>query len=382
MRRTLSILALLTAAFVGLPSQEAAASPTGGEALISAGAHHTCGLVVDTGRVKCWGNNDYGQLGNRTTVSSTTPLEVSGITTAVSISAGSNHTCAVLADHTLRCWGEGAWGQLGNGATANASTPVRVSGIASATAVSAGDAHTCALLATGAVRCWGNNSFGQLGNGSSTVTFTTPVKVLGVATAASIGLGSAHSCATLADGGARCWGDNSYGQLGDGTTTSRRTPVAVSSLSGAQTVDGGGMHSCATLASGALSCWGYNAVGQLGNGTLSSSLVPVAVLDIDGATGVSAGSWHTCASLDDGTAWCWGMNMEGQIGSDSAQPMNPTPLQVQGLSNTQTVTAGGAHSCAVLTDDTAKCWGNNSNGQLGDGTTDASSVPVSVVQFP
>jgi alpha-tubulin suppressor-like RCC1 family protein len=205
---------------------------------VSVGYQHSCALLADT-TVKCWGGNDYGQLGNGTF----TPLEccgsplaavsVLGITGAIAISAGYQHSCALLADTTVKCWGYNYYGQLGNGTNAGyntgLSTAVTVSGITGATAISAGRDHSCALLADTTVNCWGLNDRGQLGDGTTTNS-STPMTVTNVSGAAAIGVGLWHSCALLADHTLKCWGGNESGGLGNGTTTDSNTPVSVIGL--------------------------------------------------------------------------------------------------------------------------------------------------------
>ena len=188
---------------------------------ISTGPWHTCALLADN-TVKCWGRNR-GMLGDGTTVDyRTTPISVSGISTATAISLGPGFgvstNCALLADNTVKCWG---W--LGQQLS---TTPVSVSGISTATAISAGTHHSCALLADNTVKCLGTNASGQLGDGTTT-SRTTPVSVSGISTATAISIGVDHSCALLADNTVKCWGENSEGELGDGTTTNRSTPVTV-----------------------------------------------------------------------------------------------------------------------------------------------------------
>jgi len=175
---------------------------------------------------------------------------------AVAITAGSSHTCAVLADGTVRCWGDN-WGfQLGDGTRISSSVPVAVTGISSAVAIAAGANHTCALLADGAIRCWGAGGYGQLGDGTWRGSSTVPVPVTGISTAVAIAAGWFHTCAVLADGAVRCWGSNDHGsgQLGDGTTASSNVPVPVTGISTTVAVAAGVHHTCAVLADGAVRC--------------------------------------------------------------------------------------------------------------------------------
>ena len=210
---------------------------------ITAGFYHTC-AVLNTGAVNCWGSNSDGQLGNGTTTSSLVPVAVSAFTggaTAVSITAGGYHTCALLNTGAVNCWGANGAGRLGNGTTTDSSAPVAVAAFTdvSATAVSitAGSSHTCALLNTGAVNCWGRNFNGQLGNGTNTDS-SAPVAVdpfTGGATAVSITAGGFHTCALLNTGAVNCWGANGAGRLGNGTTTDSSVPVAVAAFTGGVT---------------------------------------------------------------------------------------------------------------------------------------------------
>lgn len=251
-----------------------------GVADISAAGWHTCAALT-SGAARCWGYNPYGELGNGTTADSTVPVPVSGLSTVASISSGWDQTCAVLTSGAARCWGNNGEGELGNGTTTGSTTPVAVSGLSSAVAViSTGTWHTCAVLVSGAARCWGSNAAGNLGNGTTT-TATTPVAVSGLSSGVTtISAGSSYAtCATLATGAVRCWGANGQGTLGNGTTTDAHLPVQVSGLtSGVASVSVGSWHSCGVTTTGGARCWGYNQFGGLGNGTTTRSLTPVTVI--------------------------------------------------------------------------------------------------------
>ena len=204
---------------------------------------------------------------------------MSGISTATSIALGASHSCAVLTGGAIKCWGWNDFRQLGDGTTTQQTTPVVVSGISTATSLALGYMHSCALLTGGAIKCWGRNNYGQLGNGTTTQP-TIPVDVSVITTATSLALYSSHSCALLTGGGIKCWGRNNFGQLGNsGTNTDSTTPVDVSGITTATSIALGEEHSCAVLTSGAVKCWGRNAYSQLGNeqlGTLRST-TPVVV---------------------------------------------------------------------------------------------------------
>jgi len=195
--------------------------------------------------------------------------------------------------------------------------PVDVIGISGATALAAGENHACALLAGGAVKCWGSNNFGALGNGTTVGISTLPVTVSGLSGATAIATGYSLSCAVVSGGGVRCWGSNSRGQLGNGTTGgSSNVPVAVTGLTGATGVAAGQLHVCALVA-GTVECWGDNATGELGNGTYTSSPTPVVVTGITTASVLASGYFHACAIVADRSTLCWGQNRSGQLGDGS-----------------------------------------------------------------
>jgi len=299
----------------------------------------------------------------------------------VSLTSGSNYSCALTSAGGVRCWGANTHGQLGDGTTTTRLVPVGVVGLSTGVqAIAAGgDEHTCALTATGAVKCWGDNRHGELGDGTKTNRLT-PVHVRGLsAGVAKITAGSFQTCAVTAAGAAKCWGANGSGQLGDRTTTDRSTPVAVFGLSaGVAAVSAGYLHTCARTTSGRLQCWGDNRYGALGNGTTKGSTAPVNVLGLTaGALQVTAGTFDTCAITSAGAAKCWGAGGFGQLG-DGAKSDRHAPVSVVGLTTGVAQIANrGNHTCARTTAGAVKCWG--AGGALGDGTTAPRLTPTAVV---
>ncbi len=342
----------------------------------AAGAKHACAIKAD-GTLWCWGGNAQGQLGWGTAGgSTTTPVETKGIGGGVAtVWAGSTRTCAVKRDGTLWCWGENDFGQVGDGTSgADKLSPAQVIAFgATAVAVSAARYHSCALKRDGTVWCWGYNAWGDLGDGTTNdKLFPVPVTSLG---ADAVGIAVAGvNCALKRDGTLWCWGGpNSSGQLGDGTTMERHSPVHVAALGvDAVEVAPGGGHTCGRKRDGTLWCWGANAAGQLGNGTRSTSRspVPVTALGAD-VVGVYAGTAHTCARKRDGTLWCWGANALGQVG-DGTSMERFEPVLVTALgTGVVDVALGSDFSCAAKADGTLWCWGDSGAGQLGNGTTGA-----------
>ena len=346
---------------------------------ITIGFSHTCALTA-AGRVLCWGRNEYGALGNGSWANSSVPVEVSGVSGVVAITAGAHHTCALTRAGAVWCWGYNAYHQLGNGTTDNSPVPLAIGGLGSrVTAISAGIQDTCALLATGTVRCWGDNPHGQLGDGTTT-TRTTPVDVTGLpAGVRAISTGGYHTCALTTGGDVWCWG----GLLGSGTPKDTSVPVEVSGLPGsAAAISAGMVDTCALMSGGDVECWGDNAYRELGPAASTSGRGPVVISGLPAAIrAVAAGGAHTCVVTAAGTVMCWGFDFHGELGNGTFTPVSASPVKVTGISGGVDAIAAGGHSCAVMTGGTVKCWGFNYHGQLGNGTTTDSSVPVAVV-FP
>jgi alpha-tubulin suppressor-like RCC1 family protein len=358
---------------------------------IAAGENHSMALQSD-GTVWTWGWNRDGQLGDGTVVSKRTPVKVIGLTDVTAISAGTYHSVALRSDGTVWAWGQNLFGQLGDG-TSGVNTyknaPVQVTGLTSVIAIACGSQFTMALTRDHTVWVWGNNFGGVIGDwntyraGNSPV----PVQVSGLAVVAAIAAGTDHALALVRGGSVWTWGDNGWGQLGGGTVTSnnkRWGPQQV--LTGAKAIAAGGgsyqnRHSVIIKLDGTAWTFGYNSHGELGNGTTAHSKTPVPVNWVTGLTGAiaaAAGSDFTTALRSDGTVWNWGNNYNGQLG-DGTTTQRLTPVQVSGLTGVTALVAAGSHTLVLKNDRTVWGWGFNGSGQLGDGTTTNRSTPVQVI---
>jgi alpha-tubulin suppressor-like RCC1 family protein len=293
-------------------------------------------------------------------------------------SAGAKDTCALVSSGGVDCWGENYFDEMGNESSEKKiTTPVSVPGVTTAIEVAAGGSHVCALLSGGSIECWGDNQGGELGVGYTSKS-STPVRVSGITNAIAVTAGDADSCALLSGGTIDCWGENSFGELGNGTTQSSSTPVRVSGITNAIAVTAGYASTCATLSSGKVDCWGYGEFGELGDGKTENSSIPVEVKGITKAVAVTAvGNFQACARLSTSTIDCWGYNEDGELG-DGKTENSSIPVAVSGITTGAEVTAGAFHTCARLTAKTLDCWGENYFGELGNGTTTNSSIPVAV----
>lgn len=345
---------------------------------IVAGQNHACALTT-SGGVKCWGDGTKGELGNGATGRSLTPVDVQGLTSGVThISSNFYHTCAVTTSGGVKCWGYNNYGQLGDGTTTNSSIPVNVTGLQSGiSAVSTANYHTCALTTAGGVKCWGYNGQGQAGDNTK-INRPSPVDVAGLSGVSMLSSGGFFNCA-LANGGVKCWGANTVGQLGNNTVkTESLTPGDVIGLtSGVVYLKANNAHVCAITTSGGAKCWGEGSSGELGYGGNQSKLTPVDVVSLTNAVNISPGGRHTCAVTASGAAKCWGVNSSGALGDNTGTLNRYTPVDVVGLSSgVGSVTASNDFSCAKMTSGSVKCWGKNVSGQLGNNSTVSSPVPV------
>jgi hypothetical protein len=327
---------------------------------ISLGGYVT-GLVLADGTVKLVGGS----------TNNASPAAPTGLTNVAELAVGNYHACARKTDGTMWCWGFNTNGQLGNG-TINASptTPVQVTGLAGVSSIAAGDGMTCATAGATSY-CWGANYYGQFMDGTTTRRLTPGIinwKTVQWALNENVCLVDSSNLS------ARCGGYNASGQLGTADTTVY--PYGYPSFSGATvSVAAGGFHACAADATGKLYCWGYNGYGQLGLGTTNNALIATQVTALSGIpiAEVTAGSIATCARSTAGTVYCWGDNADGEVG-DGTKTNRSSPVVV--LSGSKKIRGGDGHFCSLQADASVMCWGDNSTGQLGDGTFTESSKPI------
>jgi alpha-tubulin suppressor-like RCC1 family protein len=355
---------------IGLPE------PAGSVNTVSAGVGTSC-AVTSSFNADCWGiDTGNGSFASQLSAVPVTSLPAGGV---VQVSA-SNGGCALTVQGALKCWGYNAFGAVGDGTTTNRSSPVDVKGMSSAVLqVSTNSLDTCDLVFNGGAFCWGWNKDGQLGDGTTSDSHTpVAVKSLPVQLA-QIGVGVEFSCALTFAGPVQCWGDNSVGELGDGSTKSSKIPVAVTGLTGVAEIAVGSDFGCALTSAGAVSCWGDNSYGELGDGTTTNSDVPVQVSGLtSGVLAISAGALAACATLQSGSVECWGDNGYGELGDGSAAS-SLTPVTVSSFSSDGfSISAGQATTCGLNSSEQAECWGDSADGQLGDGSTANSDVPVMV----
>jgi alpha-tubulin suppressor-like RCC1 family protein len=377
---------------------------------VSAGGNFTC-AVLDGGGAECWGGDADGELGDGLTADRALAGPVPGLSGVQQISAGGYAACALLDGGTVTCWGSDLGGQTQ--ADGGGSTPSMVGAIAGAAAVQTSPSQlagipmmsacqnecsdTCTLLNGGSVVCWGDNIDGQLANGGFGTTEQPPGTAVLPAPATQLALGAMHGCALLNDGTVACWGDNTYGQLGDGTYASRAAGARIEGLANVTQVVSGEQHSCA-LGSGpdggmfGVWCWGDDSYGQLGDDYCCGSTVPspdqAQIFGVNGATPVAlaAGLYHTCALMSDGTLQCWGDSNDGELGSPYGG--GAYPESVSSISTAVAISAGGAltnvngnftaHTCALLADATVQCWGSDRYGEIGDGLFGYVATPLGV----
>jgi alpha-tubulin suppressor-like RCC1 family protein len=340
--------------------------------------------VVNRHAAMSWGDNAFGNLGNGTTTNRDLPGAVKKLGTGVvQVSAGGFHGLAVTSNGTVWAWGENNAGELGNGTKTSSSTPVQVTGMTGVIQVAAGNGFSLALRSNGTVWAWGTDTLGQLGNGVTRLTQVTPVEVTGLTGVAKIAAGSDFSLALRSDGTVWAWGHNAHGELGNGTTVNSSVPARVSNIFQVTGIAAGADASLATRTSSTgtqVWAWGANADGQLGDGTTTDHHTPEHVTGIGTANiaSIAMGGDFAVVLGTDGSVWGWGRNQYCELGSRPSSPvLRPVKTIGPGSGITQ-LSAGNAHVLALKSDGTVLAWGLNSDGQLGDGSTASHIGPVQV----
>lgn len=336
---------------------------------VASGTYHLVALK-NNGTVWAWGSNYYGQIGNGTNSTSSTVYQVSGLSGMVAVAGGSGHTVAVKNNGTVWTWGANTTGALGDGTLTSRLTPVQVSGLTGVVAVAAGNGHTVAVKSDGTVWSWGNNATGQMGDGVGVSYRTAPVQASGLTGVVAVAAGDGRTFALKADGTVWAWGANTYGELGDGTTTQRTTPVLLTGLTGVAKLSTSlnGSITLARKSNGTLWAWGSNYYGQLGDGTTITRTTPVQVVGLNDAVDVGVGAIFAGAVKSDGTVVTWGDGYSGQLGAGAS--IRTRAVQVSTLTTVASVAAEAErYTVALKTDGTVWSWGNNQNATLGDGTT-------------
>jgi alpha-tubulin suppressor-like RCC1 family protein len=379
-------------------------------AMLTLGFFHTCGLTPE-GKAYCWGQNIHGQLGDGTTTSRAIPVSVVGGLTFETLTAGGTHTCGITTEGATYCWGQNHRGQLGDGPVVQTpslsletirSVPGLVPGGLQFVTLSLGGASSCGLVARGAAYCWGANWAGNFGNGKVVVdgncalsgfspTHTQPYCWSPVPAATGLILrtlesGSFHGCGLTLEARVYCWGDNDWGQLGDGTTGYSFTPIPVAGDRRYAELSGGSSYGCARTNDGVAYCWGVLPWGYLHdnfdarrpNQLYSPSTPTPVVAQQRSFRSISVGYEVACGLTDEGAAHCWGDNQFGQLGQAGTGPYRLNPEPILGGLTFRSIEAGYQRACGLTTDGAAYCWGLNDHGQLGDGTTEDRSLPVAV----
>ena len=327
-----------------------------------------------------WGSNGYGELGNNTTATIFTPVATfSGGTNWKQVSCGGFHVAAIKTDGTLWTWGINAYGRLGDNTAISRSTPITTfAGGTNWKQVSCGDNYTAAIKTDGTLWTWGRNTFGQLGNNTTTNRSTPVTTFSGGTNWKQVACGRDHISAIKTDGTLWTWGYNNLGQLGNRTTINRSTPVTTfAGGTNWKQVACGGFHTAAIKTDGTLWTWGYNVAGQLGDSTTDDRSIPVTTFS--GGTNwkqVACGYRYTSAIKTDGTLWTWGLNSSGQLGNNTVNTRTTPVTTFAGGTNWKQVACGSGYTAAIKTDGTLWTWGRNSYGQLGNNTTTNRSTPV------
>jgi alpha-tubulin suppressor-like RCC1 family protein len=358
--------------------------PSGCRVGLGAGRLHVCAIATD-GRVSCWGDGMYGQIGDGMMTDRAVPTLVPQFPDVVDVGGGRYETCVARATGAAMCWGEGDSGQLGDGASMTSPTPVMVSALTGAVDVAPAAIHSCARLASGEVWCWGSGGNGRLGDGTGGSS-PVPVRVSGIGDAQALSAGGSTSCAILGDGALRCWGYNQNGEVGNNTMIDATTPEAPIGIGPVRAVSSRDNTTCAVREDdGGVMCWGRNDQGNCGTGMTSGNLlVPTQTRHdsgdpVTGAQEIAVGIDHACALIG-GVVMCWGSDASGQLGDGISGGVRPNADPVVGLPTIVHIASAAYTTCAVDGGGTVWCWGQGTDGELGDGTF-VTAQPTPVVAF-
>ncbi|MFZ9596546.1 MAG: RCC1 domain-containing protein [Bdellovibrionia bacterium] len=347
---------------------------------IAAAGSHTCALT-EQGHLKCWGTNDSYQLGDGTQINSTTPESITPEVHYRTVSANGKHTCAISTSHELKCWGQGNQGQLGNntsGLGSYGNTPTTIDRGVLYAQVQCGEYFTCGITPNGALKCWGSNGSGQLGDETLVNYATTPQPIDRTTRYSLIATGASHACGITTEGILKCWGENSSGQIGNGSTNTQRSPQVIDEKNSYTSVAVGARHTCGLTTSGTVKCWGLNGSGQLGIGHIQSKNTPQDISDTDHYLSIAAGRSHTCGITTSGDLKCWGSNTKGQIGDNTTNNRLTPQLVTSGGIKFTEVNLGETHTCGLTTNGELLCWGDNTYSQIGDGSNTQKKLPVNI----
>ncbi|MCA9588045.1 MAG: hypothetical protein KC657_22130 [Myxococcales bacterium] len=367
-RRAL-LLALVAISFV-VPACKRKTPPVAEAAWL--GPTHACARIKVAGDVRCWGANGDGELWLDVPAPSASQLVPAPSLVPRDVRAlgfGLGFSCALEASGRVRCWGVNDEGQLGDGASAPSRVPrdVAASGVS---AIAVGARHACLVAEAGALRCWGANGAREVSPAEPEPRVRRPLRVELPGPVRAFAVGDAHTCAATSEPRTlTCWGESAKGRLGE--HTDELTKAGITQLTA------GAAHTCALTDAARVYCWGANDVGQLGDGTRVDSARPVLVARVDGATAVRAGRAHTCALLRSGTVACWGANDAHQLADGTTTPRGE-PVPLHGIVSVREILLAGDASCVLLADGQLRCWGKNDRGQLGDGSTTPHDVPMPV----
>lgn len=330
---------------------------------ISSGLNFSCAVTTD-GAAKCWGDNQYGQLGDGTKIDRVVPVTVRNLGSGVkSISAGTYHACAVITDGRAYCWGRNQDWQLGSSTRTDRPNPIFVT--SNLTTISAARNNTCAVQTNGQVKCWGS---GYANETYGVYEKYIPRTVKGVSGAASVSVGTDSACAITHSGAAYCWGRNGKGQLGHNNGDFKEAELVTGMQSGVASISVGGQFACAVTTGGAAKCWGYNHNSRLGDASTTDRYAPKQVWGLtSGVAGISAGENSACATMTDGTAKCWGVGTGGKLGTgNSTSRIIPADVVV-GEDRYVKIDVGSTGACGVTQAGEARCWGSGFRGALGNG---------------